>query len=142
MTIEERQEAAKWFQNRAIHTTIPGAKMMFKRAAEALSEGIQPQRQPPTEDDYAYCAECNSVEMCRWYPLYGCQFRSLPSAQTHWIPCSVGLPKENGEYFVTDHKGDVARYVFRNTEEGQEYWRRCVKAWMPLPKPYGGESDV
>ena len=45
MTIEERQEAAKWFQNRAIHTTMPGAKMMFKRAAEALSEGIQPQRQ-------------------------------------------------------------------------------------------------
>lgn len=29
-----------------------------------------------------YCAECDHVEMCQWYPNEGCEFRSLPSAQT------------------------------------------------------------
>lgn len=34
-----------------------------------------------TEDDYAYCMNCDHVEMCRWYPVYGCEFKSRPSAQ-------------------------------------------------------------
>lgn len=25
-----------------------------------------------------YCAECDHIEMCRWYPFEGCEFRSLP----------------------------------------------------------------
>ena len=153
MTIEERQEAAKWFQNRAIHTTMPGAKMMFKRAAEALTEGIQPQRQPPTEDDYAYCAECNSVEMCRCYPLYGCEFRSLPSAQTHWIQCSEGLPGVNGSYLVTVHPNYIVpggihvdmlswfngKWWFDLDGQDAEFPDPII-AWMPLPEPYGGDA--
>ena len=70
MTTEERQEAAKWFQNRASHTPMPGAKMMFERAAEALSEGVQPQRKKghwirhittglgPKLNDTIECSEC------------------------------------------------------------------------------------
>lgn len=49
----------------------------------------QPRREPykgtPTasgeEDRKAaedYCAECDHIEMCRWYPFEGCEFRSLP----------------------------------------------------------------
>ena len=34
-----------------------------------------------TEDDYLYCEDCDHIEMCRWYPLYGCEFRSLPPAE-------------------------------------------------------------
>ena len=145
--------------------------MMFKRAAEALSEGIQPQRQPPTEDDYAYCAECNSVEMCQWYPLYGCQFRSLPSAQTHWIPCSERLPEVSKDpYFIDEIDGEMLFeservLVFGKNEDGYDYavatniystamgneWSGAydaaeneltqILAWRPLPKPYGGESE-
>ena len=47
----------------------------------------QPEQRPLTEDDYAYCAECDHVEMCRWYPMYGCVFRSRPSAQPEIIRC-------------------------------------------------------
>lgn len=41
----------------------------------------QPEQRTLTEDDYAYCTECDHVEMCRWYPMYGCEFKSRPSAQ-------------------------------------------------------------
>lgn len=34
-----------------------------------------------TKEDYAYCDECDHSEMCRWYPMYGCEFKSRPSAQ-------------------------------------------------------------
>ena len=35
-----------------------------------------------TEDDYVYCTNCDHVEMCRWYPMCGCEFKSKPSAQS------------------------------------------------------------
>ena len=62
MTIEERQKAAKWFQNRASNTSMPGAKMMFERAAEALSEEIQPHWIPCSErlpDSGRYLVSCS-----------------------------------------------------------------------------------
>ena len=40
-----------------------------------------------TEDDYAYCMNCDHVEMCRWYPMYGCEFKSKPSAQPDLQEC-------------------------------------------------------
>ena len=39
---------------------------------------------------------------------------------------------------VTDMQGNVVRYVFNANDSSVEYWRRCVKAWMPLPEPYKG----
>lgn len=118
MTIEERKEAAKWFQNRASHTPMQGAKMMFERAAEALSEGMQ----------------------------------------THWIPCGERLPEDYTdvlvwfEYFrygdynrlyqthgIGDYSSEYDSWMI-NHESGWSKLR--VFAWMPLPEPYGGESDV
>jgi len=58
------------------------------------------------------------------------------SAEPEWIPCAERLPKRAGTYLVTDHNGDIARYIFLDSESSKEYWMRCVKAWMPLPKPY------
>ena len=54
----------------------------------------------------------------------------------HWIPVTERLPEESGLYQVTDIQGNVVRYVFNANEGSVEYWRRCVKAWMPLPEPY------
>ena len=62
----------------------------------------------------------------------------LPSAQ-QWIPCSERLPEKPNMYTVTDSKGDVVRFVFYDNESSREYWRRCAKAWMPLPEPYKGD---
>ena len=58
----------------------------------------------------------------------------------YWIPCSERLPKKAGNYLVTNHNGDIARYIFLDSESSKDYWMRCVKAWMPLPKPYEEEK--
>lgn len=61
--------------------------------------------------------------------------------EPHWIPVTEMLPKESGLYQVTDMQGNVVRYVFNVSESSEEYWRRCVKAWMPLPEPYKGVTE-
>ena len=58
--------------------------------------------------------------------------------EPHWIPVTERLPEESGLYQVTDMQGNVVRYVFNANDSSVEYWRRCVKAWMPLPEPYKG----
>ena len=65
----------------------------------------------------------------------------IPSAQpeSKWAPVSERLPEEDGLYLVTDHKGEIVRYVFSNNESSRDYWIRCAVAWMPLPEPYRAE---
>ena len=63
------------------------------------------------------------------------------SAEPEWIPISEQMPKKAGNYLVTDHNGDIARYIFLDSESSKEYWMRCVKAWMPLPEPYKAKSE-
>jgi hypothetical protein len=58
-----------------------------------------------------------------------------------WIPCSKRLPKEIGDYLVTTHNGQIARYVYMGNGTSKEYWMRCAVAWMPLPEPYKEEQD-
>ena len=64
---------------------------------------------------------------------------ALQPAQPGWIPCSRELPKKDGDYLVTTHSGQIARYIFIGGSS-EEYWRRCATAWMPLPKPWKGEK--
>ena len=67
--------------------------------------------------------------------------RKLPSAQPGWIPVTERLPKKDGDYLVTTHSGQIARYIFIGGSS-EEYWRRCATAWMPLPKPWeGGQNN-
>lgn len=61
-------------------------------------------------------------------------------AQTAWTPCSERLPKRVGDYLVTTHSGQIARYIYVDTDTSKEYWMRCAVAWMPLPKPWKGGS--
>ena len=61
--------------------------------------------------------------------------------EQQWIPCSERLPDKPNVYTVTDHEGRVVRYVYYDNESSREYWKRCAKAWMPLPKPWKGEKD-
>lgn len=65
---------------------------------------------------------------------------ALPAADPHWTPCSKELPKKDGDYWVTTYDGQTTRYLFiRGLSD--EYWMRCVTAWMPLPEPYREEHD-
>lgn len=70
--------------------------------------------------------------------VYAEFIKSLPSVQPEpkWIPCSEQLPDKPNVYTVTDHNGRVVRYVYNDNESSREYWKRCAKAWMPLPEPY------
>jgi hypothetical protein len=56
-----------------------------RKSNDMISRGEMPSAEPerPEQPESAeeYCAECNHIEMCRWYPYEGCEFRSLPSAQ-------------------------------------------------------------
>lgn len=63
---------------------------------------------------------------------------NLPPAQPEqrWIPCSERLPKKPNVYTVTDSNDRVVHFVFTGTDSSREYWKRCAKAWMPLPEPY------
>lgn len=111
MTIEERQEAAKWFQNRASHTSMPGAKMMFERAAEALSEGMQP----------------------HWIP---CSER-LPERGTSILMASRQGWVAEGEYKgVIDGRHLWIEYRWSASLTNGE-----IIAWMPFPEPYRGETE-
>ena len=56
--------------------------------------------------------------------------------ESKWIPVTERLPEKPNMYTVTDSKGDVVRFVYTATKSSREYWKRCAKAWMPLPDPY------
>lgn len=59
-----------------------------------------------------------------------------------WIPVTERLPKKEGFYLVTRRiTNDVATFIFRRTQTSKDYWKRCVAAWMPLPKPYKQEIE-
>ena len=90
----------------------------------------------------------------------------LPPAQSQWIPCSEGMPKENDDYWVTadpryippnykstdilswyEGKWLMADYFVLDGEKRKMPTYKVMEvnipiiAWMPLPKPYGGESE-
>lgn len=69
--------------------------------------------------------------------------KGLKSEQElRWIPVTERLPKEEGFYLVTRRTtDDVATFIFRRTLTSKDYWKRCVIAWMPLPKPYKQEIE-
>ena len=68
-------------------------------------------------------------------------FSGIPSAEPHWIPCSEGLPKEEGFYLVTleDKCGAETTIRFFRIENGERQWslwgNENITAWMPLPEP-------
>lgn len=60
---------------------------------------------------------------------------SVTSAQ-RWIPVSERLPENDGNYLVVEKTGRTCSYVFHKEGNSEEYWKRCVIAWAPLPKLY------
>ena len=74
---------------------------------------------------------------------------ALPTIQPepHWIPCSEGLPKEEGFYLVTleDKCGAETTIRFFRIENGERQWslwgNENITAWMPKPEPYKGVTE-
>jgi len=81
-------------------------------------------------------------------------FKELPSVN-QWIPCFEKLPDENEMVLISakyiGHLSQNAPYVEEGffthdgwySAYGDDYSELLAKvvAWMPLPKPYKGESD-
>lgn len=100
----------------------------------------------------AICKACSlsgDYQKCDGYPEEStwCEelvaLRALPSAQSQWIPCSERLPEEERYVLVTASNGAVTEAKYWHKEG---IWVKglsivSVTAWMPLPKPYRGESD-
>lgn len=58
-----------------------------------------------------------------------------------WIPCSERLPKESGQYFVTEGIEQREAVIgYYSAEYGRWYAASDVSAWMPLPEPYREEE--
>lgn len=64
--------------------------------------------------------------------------------QTQWIPVSERLPKKEDLYIVSVKNDHDRRYSKTCWYHGEGNWfaRQDVEAWMPLPEPYGAESEV
>ena len=62
-------------------------------------------------------------------------------AAPKWIPCSEKMPKEEGDYLVTDEAAGMAEMLidkYIRCDDGKWVWlySQHAIAWMPLPEPY------
>ena len=58
----------------------------YTKAIEMAIEALSPRRrEDATEEDYAYCNDCEAVEMCMWYPYDGCIFKIQSRQKGEWI---------------------------------------------------------
>lgn len=79
------------------------------------------EERPLTEDDYAYCAECDHVEMCRWYPMYGCEFKSRPSAEPiHSKPTDEEIQK-----MQELEQAEIEKAYELGRQEPEQRWIPC-----------------
>lgn len=79
--------------------------------------------------------------------------KTIPLAQSHWIPCSERLPEDDtlmlvnyidnrpnaGDIWIGWHEMENVWYI--DGEEHSKERGNEVVAWMPLPEPYKGEES-
>ena len=106
---------------------------------------------PPTEVCFSELDVCNMVDK-----------QPTIEAVQGWIPCSEGLPIENGRYLVTfplftlqrtwidilwygnptmPNRRVKGKCWYRTDDEWGDVVYDEVTAWMPLPTPYKGGDD-
>ncbi len=120
-----------------------------KMAIESIEFGVETLKIALDRIDVTY----NEREKFSWgiglLESYIADMKDLPSAQPHWISCSERLPEED-EDVLLQFSSNMGVGFYRdgwavNTGEGiysvVDYSEEKPIAWMPLPKPYGGESE-
>ena len=101
-----------------------------------LVRDIAPSAQPYTDEEIQKIQE---LEEAQFYKIHDLAYQEGIADAMQYIFCREGLPEKPGAYKVIDHNGCIAIYVFTGTDRSKEYWKRCVKAWMP--KPYRENND-
>lgn len=76
-------------------------------------------------------------------------YPTLTQHSPKWIPCSEKLPEPRADVWTCSDIGQIQGYYEENVGvwyasfgQGRDYLELYVTAWMPLPKPYGGETDA
>lgn len=82
------------------------------------------------------------------------RFKEEYEIADRWIPCSEKMPEESGSYltwsaigFIPDHADKPNTYegvaIASFSKDSRDWFgTEKVYAWMPLPKPWKGESDA
>ena len=101
-----------------------------------LVRDIAPSARPYTDEEIQ---KIQDLEQTQFYKIHDLAYQEGIADAMQYIFCREGLPEKPGAYKVIDHNGCIAIYVFTGTDSSKEYWKRCVKAWMP--KPYRENND-
>lgn len=89
MTREEaRNHLAEWLDKKMWRCFGTIDREAISIAVEALSPR---RREDATEEDYAYCSDCEAVEMCMWYPYDGCIFKVRSRPKGEWNKFDTGI---------------------------------------------------
>jgi len=128
--------------------------------SEFLKEYFMPSAQPRCEDavsrfevlrliDYS-SHDLNDAVDNRYMQNEIKQLPSVTPKQPGWIPWGSGrFPEESGTYTVTAYDGTTKRVTYAKYQKrlkrweltgARAYWK--VVAWMPLPKPWEGDTDA
>ena len=111
-----REEMWKEFENQLISETRTPITMSFDNAEKLTKLGIK-------------------ETVAKWKKRL---------EQTRWIPVSQNSPLE-GQFVlcsIAEYADTVHRIIIAKYEKNSLYWEEFVTAWMPLPQPYNGESEV
>ena len=104
-------EQVRWERDTAIQQLTElgyglGEKPRTQPKAEACDR-------PCTEDDYWNCNDCDHMEVCRYYPMKVCEYKSQPSAQ----------PEPKRGRWIDDNCSECGQYVYNG--DARNYCPNC-----------------
>ena len=72
--------------------------------------------------------------------------KALEEPEQRWIPCSEKLPEAYTDVIVTNGIGIYIGWInptdkVWRVDSESEYFIEDIIAWMPCPKPYGGDQE-
>ena len=96
-----------------------------------------------------YCESCRHVEMCRWYPYEGCEFRE--DYILRWVPCSVP-PADDRSVFIAYGSAGLWSVCIGYYSRDDKCWRehknffasiiRDARYWCEIPElPDGWKEE-
>ena len=91
--LKQNKAAAEYYAGQSQITAEIENALKDSEAFDMAIEALSPRRrEEATEEDSAYCDDCEAVEMCMWYPHDGCQFK-VSRSKGEWLDSGIGGAK-------------------------------------------------